>query len=146
MIYLRSFRSCDWQVITQYQYPGMDQAEAVKLIDEFNEPTYHGKSHKISAIADDAQIVGYVSLMEQADGIASIGVEVYGPFRRHGYAYAAVSQLLVFSDLLNYHTVTAQVRQDNAASLALFKKLGFAIVDDGMSRRGNPVYNLTKSI
>jgi len=116
------------------------------LIAEFNEPTYQGKFHKLLAIADDAQIVGYVSLIEQADGIASIGVEVYGPFRRRGYAYAAVSQLLVFSDLLNYHTVTAQVRKDNAASLALFEKLGFQITEEFINRRGHPVYTLSRTL
>lgn len=146
MISLRSFRPCDWQAISQYQHPGISREEAVQLIADFNEPTYQGTFHKLSAIADDAQIVGYVSLIEQSTGVASIGAEVYAPFRRRGYAYAAISQLLMFAQLHNYHTVTAQVRKDNAPSLALCKKLGFAISGEGISRRGNPVWNLTKSI
>ena len=146
MIYLRSFRPCDWQVLAQYQYPGIDHTEAAKLIEEFNAPTYQGKFHKLSAIVDDAQIVGYVSLIEQADGIASIGVEVYKPFRRRGYAYAAVLQMFMCSDFYGYRTVTGHVRKDNAPSLALCKKLGFTITNEGISQRGYPVYHLTKSI
>ena len=146
MIYLRSFRPTDWQVITKYQYPDLTQEDAVKLIDQFNASTYQGKFHKLCAIADNDQIVGYVSMLEQDDGSVSIGVEVYEPFRRKGYAYIGVFQILIFANALDYQTATARVRKDNTASLALFKKLGFAIVDEGVSKRGMPVYNLTKSI
>lgn len=146
MIHLRSFRPSDWQIITKYQHADMMQADAVKLIDEFNAPTYGNKFQKLLAIADNEQIVGYVSLIEQNDGIVSIGVEVYAPFRRQGYAYAGISQLFIMANAYDYHTATAQVRQDNTASLALCKKLGFAIINEGISKRGNPVYNLIKSI
>ena len=146
MISLRSFRPCDWQVITKYQYPDMDQTDAVKLIAEFNAPTYQGKVHKLLAIADNDQVVGYVSFIETASGTVSIGVEVYSPFRRQGYAYAAMTQLLTMANACSYNTATGQVRKDNAASLALCRKLGFAIVSEGISKRGKPVYNLLKSI
>lgn len=146
MIHLRSFCSCDWQVITKYQYADMEQADAIKLIDEFNTPTYEGKFQKLFAIADNEQIVGYVSLIEQNNDIASIGVEVYTPFHRQGYAYAAMLQLLTMASAYGYHTATGHVRQDNTASLALCKKLGFVIVNEGISKRGNPIYTLIKSI
>ncbi len=146
MIFLRPFRSSDWQIIVKYQYTDLEQTDAIKLIDNFNAPTYEGKFHKFLAIVDDQKIVGYVSLIETADRTVNIGVEVYAPFRRQGYAYAAISQLLTIANAYNYHTATAQVRQDNAASLALCKKLGFAIINEEISKRGNPVYNLIKSI
>ena len=146
MIYLRSFRPDDWQVLTKYQYPSLSQADTVKLIDEFNAPTYQGKFHKLTAIANDTQIAGYVSMIETAMGTVSIGVEVYAPFRRQGFAYAALSQLLTMANAYGYHTATAQVRKDNTASLALFYKLGFAVVNEAISKRGNPVYNLVKTI
>ena len=146
MISLRSFRPCDWQVITQYQYTNLSQANAVNLIGEFNAPTYQGKFHKLLAIANDTQVVGYVSMIETVEGTVSIGVEVYAPFRRQGFAYAAISQLLTIANACGYHTVSAQVRKDNTPSLALCKKLGFAVVDEAISRRGNPVYNLVKPI
>lgn len=146
MTSLRAFRPDDWQVVVKYHYPGMGQDDALKLIDDFNAPTYQGKFHKLKAIDSDRQVVGYVSLIEQAEGVVSAGVEVYAPFRRQGYAYAALLQLFALSKLHNYHTVSAQVRKDNAASLALCEKVGFTIVNESVSKRGNPVYNLTKSI
>ena len=75
MIILRPFCSEDWAVISQYQYPGMDETDAIKLIIDFNAPTYQGKFQKIYAVESGFQIVGYVSLIEQSDGIVSIGAE-----------------------------------------------------------------------
>ena len=124
----------------------MNKADAVKLIAEFNAPTYQGKVHKLLAITDNDQVVGYVSFIETANETVSIGVEVYAPFRRQGYAYAAISQLLTMANACNYHTATAQIRKDNTESLALFHKLGFAIVSEAISKRGKPVYSLVKSI
>ena len=146
MIYLRTFRPTDWQVITKYQHPDLMQEDAVKLIDQLNASTYQGKFHKLCAIADNDQIVGYVSMLEQDDGSVSIGVEVYEPFRRKGYAYLGVFQMLIFANALDYQIATARVRKDNTASLALFKKLGFSIIGESVSSRGNPVYDLTKSV
>ena len=146
MIYLRIFRPSDWQVITKYQHPDLDQDGAIKLIYAYSTSNYQGRFHKLSAIADNAQIVGYVSMIEQDDGVVSIGVEVYEPFRRKGYAYAGVSQMLTYANAMNYRTATAQVRKDNVASLALCKKLGFSVSGESISSRGNPVYNLTKSV
>ena len=146
MISLRSFRQSDWPIIVKYQHTDMTQADAIKLIDEFNAPTYQGKFQKMLAIASNEQVVGYVSFIETTSKTVSIGVEVYAPFRKQGYAYAAVSQLLTMANAYDYHTATAQVRQDNVASLALCKKLGFTIVSEGISKRGRPVYNLVRSI
>ena len=146
MISLRSFRHSDWQVITKYQYPDMEQADTVKLIDDFNSTTYQGKFHKLLAVAKDAQVVGYVSMIETAAYTVSIGVEVYAPFRRQGFAYAAISQLLTMANAYGYHTAAAQVRKDNAPSLALCKKLGFSVVNEAISKHGKPVYNLIMSI
>ncbi len=146
MISLRSFRPCDWEVITKYQYADLDQTDAVKLIAEFNAPTYQGKNHKLLAISDNDHVVGYVSFIETASETVSIGVEVYAPFRRRGYAYAAIFQLLTMANAYGYHTATGQVRKDNAASLALCRKLGFVIISEGISKRSKPVYNLSKSI
>lgn len=146
MIFLRSFRPGDWQVITKYQYTDIGQTDALKLIAEFNAPTYQGKVHKLLAITDNNQVVGYVSFIETENETVSIGVEVYAPFRRQGYAYTAISQLLTMANAYGYSTATGQVRKDNTASLALCRKLGFTIVNEGISKRGKPVYNLLKSI
>ena len=146
MIVLRPFRPEDWAVVSQYQYPGISQDDAINLIAEFNAPTYQGKFQKFYAVEWDSQIVGYVSIIEQSRGSVSVGAEIYQPFRRQGYAYNAITQLFDLLKSIGYHTATGQVRQDNNASLALCKKLGFTIINEAFSSRGKPVYNLVKTI
>ena len=131
---------------THYGFGDKGQIDSCELIYAYSTSNYQGRFHKLSAIADNAQIVGYVSIIEQDDGVVSIGVEVYEPFRRKGYAYAGVSQMLTYANAMNYQTATAQIRKDNVASLALCKKLGFSVIGESVSSRGNPVYNLTKSV
>ena len=146
MIVLRPFSPGDWPVLSQYQYPGISQDDAINLIAEFNAPTYQGKFQKFYAVENETQIVGYVSIIEQSDGVVSVGAEIYLPFRRQGFAYGAIMQLFDLSKSMGYHTASGQVRQDNTASLALCRKLGFSTVGDAISSRGKPVYNLIKLI
>lgn len=140
MVTLRQYTPDDWPVLVQHQYPGMPESEAKKLISEWNSGTYDGRPFQMLAAEHNGVLVGYVSLFEQEPGVASEGVEIYPPYRRRGFAFGAVSQLLASAH--EYHTITAQIRKDNTASLGLHAKLGFRIVDEFVNRRGHPVYSL----
>ena len=144
MLKLRPYAQDDWPVLVQYQYPSMSESEVKALISEFNSGICQSTRTQMLAVETDNIIVGFVSLYEQGDGIASEGVEIYPPYRRRGYAYAALRQLLEQSQ--SYHTITAQIRKDNAASLALHRKLGFQITDAFVNKRGHPVYSLSISL
>lgn len=144
MVTLRLYTPDDWPVLVQYQYPGMPEAEAKKLIAEFNTGTYNGRRFQMLAIESDGILVGYVSLLELENGVGSEGVEIYSPYRRQGLAFSAISQLL--EQAQGYHTITAQIRKDNIASLALHKKLGFWIDSEFVNRRGHPVYTLSLAL
>ena len=146
MVTLRPFTPDDWLVLAQYQYPGMTESDAKKLISEFNTGTFQGHRCETLAVDNGSCIVGFVSLLAQEDVSASEGVEIYPPYRRRGYACEAVTALLKRAEVLGYQAVTAQIRQDNAASLALHKKLGFVVTADFINKRGNPVYSLEYSI
>lgn len=143
---LRSFTSDDWVVIQQYQYPNFSRFEIEKMISNWNLKEYDGKYFEMFAIVDAINIVGYVSLLEQENGYVSEGVEIFTPYKRQGFAYSAVLQLLQHAKEKGYRTVTAQVRQDNIASLALHNKLGFTILSDFTNKRGHLVYSLSREI
>ena len=144
MLILRQYTSADWPVLVRHQYPNMSESEAKKLIADFNEGLHAGRRIQILAVENDKHLVGYVSLYEQADGVASIGVEVYPPYRRQGFAFTALQMLL--SQAAGYHTIVSQVRTDNTASLALHHKLGFQICEKFTNRRGHEVYFLSLSL
>lgn len=144
MLILRPFHPDNWPVLAQYQYPEMSEAEIKALISEFNSGSYNGRRFQMLAAENDGILVGSVSLFEQEPGIASEGVEIYPPYRRQGYAYAALK--LLWEQSQGYHTITAQIRKDNTASLALHRKLGFEIVNEFVNRRGHPVYSLSLTL
>lgn len=45
-----------------------------------------------------------------------------------------------------YAVMTAQVRADNAASIALHSKMGFTSGEPWINRRGNAVYTFRKTL
>ena len=143
MLILRPYKQDDWPVLKLYQYPSMSENEIRKLISDFNFGIYQGHRIQMLAVDNHGTLVGYVSLCEQENQAASEGVEIYSPYRRQGFAFAALQQLFSQTD---YCTITAQIRKDNAASLALHRKLGFQIVDEFVNRRGHPVYALSLSL
>ena len=144
MLTLRPYRQSDWPVLIQYQYPTITEAEAKQLISDYNSGYYNGSSIQILAIEHSGILVGYTSLLEQAPGIASEGVEIYPPYRCQGLAYRALQQLLLQTTA--YHTITVQIRKDNIASLTLHKKLGFQITAEFINRRGHEVFSLSLTL
>lgn len=140
---LRPFIAENWQVISRDQYPGMPEADAKALIAQWETKQYDGRYFEQLAIDVDGQIVGFVSLQAQPNGTVSDGIEIYPPFRRNGYACAALKLLICFAHELGYSTMAAQIRQDNEASLALHRKLGFSITGEFVNKRGKPVYSLS---
>ena len=144
MISLRPFVLEDWQTISLFQYPNLSETDIKHLISDFNSGFSNGRRIEMLAVEADGMLVGYVSLLDLGNGIASEGVEIYPPYRRRGYAFSALKMLLEQSS--DYRMVTAQIRQDNSASLALHEKLGFTVTDSFTNRRGHPVYSLALSL
>ena len=143
---LRQFSFSDWPVIHQYQSPNLSETEIKAIISQWSTHQYDGRYFEMLAIEVDGDVVGYVSLFEQEDGIVSEGVEIYLPYRRLGYAYSAVTILLQRAHSDGLKTVTAQIRQDNVASLKLHKKLGFETTGSFTNKRGHLVYALSKDL
>ena len=143
---LRSFVIDDCKTISQYQYPGMPEEDIRKMVGQWNENQFDNRYFAQFAIDIDGQIVGYVSLFEQPDGTISEGVEIYPPFRRQGFASKALTLLIQRAKGLGYTTMVAQIRQDNIPSLALHKKMGFAITDQFTNKRGKPVCSLSLAL
>ena len=140
---LRAFTVDDLPVISRYQYRDTSVEEIKKMILQWDTRQYCGRYFEMLAIEKNGCVVGYVSVMEQSDSSVSEGVEIYAPYRRQGLAYNAVTLLLEHIKLLGYSSVFAQVRQDNAASIALHHKLGFQITDSFSNPKGNLVYEFS---
>ena len=120
----------------------MPEADVKALIAQWETKQYDGRFFELLAIDIDGRIVGYVSLFEQPDGAVSNGVEIYPPFRRNGYAFAALELLICRAKEMGYSSMVSQIRQDNEASLSLHRKLGFSVTGEFVNNRGKSVYSL----
>ena len=143
---LRPITIADWPTIAKYQYPDSSEEEIKDMILQRNTRQYEGQYFEMLAIENDGNIVGFVSLLDQNDGVVSEGVEIYPPYRRQGFAYHAVSMSLQYAKEGGFKVVSVEIRQDNIASLALHKKLGFLITDSFCNKRGHLVYTLSMKL
>ena len=117
MVSIRLFADNDVDTLQTNLYPDMSAEEIRDMVREWNSGSYQGKRFEM--------FVGTVSLYALSKSVASIGAEVFEPYRRSGYAYEANLLLLDHAKELGYRVILNQVRTDNAASIRLNEKLGF---------------------
>ena len=125
MVSIRLFADNDVDTLQTNLYPDMSAEEIRDMVREWNSGSYQGKRFEMFAVLRGEEIVGTVSLYALSKSLASIGAEVFEPYRRSGYAYEANLLLLDHAKELGYRVILNQVRTDNAASIRLNEKLGF---------------------
>ncbi len=143
---LRPFSLNDVPVLARYQFPAFSEEEIQCILGQWNTKSHQNRYFEMLAVEENGLVVGNVSLFEYAPGFVSEGVEIYPPYRQQGYGFAAVTALLFRAAALGYQVVLARIRQDNRPSLALHQKLGFQITKEDVTSRGQPVYELSKSM
>ena len=124
-IRIRHFTERDAPVIGRNQYPGVPTAEIREMISEWETNTCRGRYFEMFAVTRGGAIVGSVSLFEHTKSAVSIGVEIHPGERRKGYASDGMRLVMDRARALHYRVILDQVRQDNPASIALHKRLGF---------------------
>ena len=147
MISLRSFCREDASVLSRLGYAGASVTQAEALIDAWNQKEYNNRYFEMFAIHSDSETVGLISLYQHTDAVVSIGPEVFAPYQKRGYASEAMRLACDIAAEKGYKIVSQQIRCDNAASLALHRKLGFA--SDGtvyINPKGNRVSIYLKSL
>ncbi|MBQ4581150.1 MAG: GNAT family N-acetyltransferase [Clostridia bacterium] len=108
--------------------------------------THEGRYYEQFAIRADGCMVGTVSLFEHEDGTVCDGVDVFPPFRRCGFARRGLTLLMDIARARGFTVQTAQIRTDNAASIALHGGLGFVPGEPWINRKGNEVRTWRKEL
>ena len=125
MISLRHFEEPDAEVLRTFFPSARCQDDILSMIHDWSTLSYNGRYFEMFAIQEDATIVGSISIYERSKGIASLGIEIFAPYRRTGHAYEAMRLLIEFATQKGYKIILQQVRTDNLASICLHEKLGF---------------------
>jgi [ribosomal protein S5]-alanine N-acetyltransferase len=78
------------------------------------------------------EVVGHAGFHGAPDGRAmvEIGYRIVPAFRRHGYAQAAVTELLAYATAHGAHIARASISPHNVRSLAIAARFGFRRVGE----------------
>lgn len=106
----------------------------------------NGRYYTVRVMYAGRECVGFASLLGRGDGTVSLGIDVFAGHRGQGIATVALPLLAELAAAQGYALLTAQVRTDNAASIALHKRAGFAIIRRRINRRGNEVFDMQKML
>lgn len=147
MITLRNFDNSDVRQLQRSEYKDMSQDDLRALIEAWNKKEYKASYFEMYAIEENGVIVGQASLYGRSEHIVSCGLELYSAYRGKGYGTAAYKELLSLAGSKDFSIAVAQVKADNAASIALHKKLGFEAEDyTYINAKGDPIYYFIKAL
>lgn len=146
MIYLRPVGCDDKDLFQDTSYAAMSPETMEIMLAESLAKSHNGKYFELFAVLDGNICVGIISLFETAPGEISCGPEIKPQYRRQGYAYAAVIAALNYAKKMGRTKAVAQIRQDNAASIALHKKLGFTLCHSFTNKKGRPVLEFERPL
>jgi len=134
----------DLPIIAYYQ---STTAEALApMLAASRRKRHEGRYYEQFAVRVNECLVGTVSLFGQEDGTVCDGVDVFPPFCCCGFAYNALTKLMDVARAQCFTVQTAQIRTDNAASIALHEKLGFVPGEAWTNRRGHEVRTWRKEL
>ena len=125
MISLRHFEESDAEVLQTYYASGKNKDDIISMIHDWKILSYKGRYFEMFAIQNDATVVGSISIYGRSKSIASLGIEIFTPYRRMGYGYEAMCQLIECATRIDYKIIMQQIRTNNLASIRLHEKLGF---------------------
>ncbi len=125
---------------------GCAPEKLLPMLAESRAQRHESRYYEQFSIRMEGCVVGAASLYEQEDGTVSEGIEVFPTFRRCGFARQALSLLADAARTHGYAVLTAQVRTDNAASIALHQSLGFTSGEPWINRKGREVITFTKGL
>ena len=118
-------------------YPDLDEAAAQSLVEEWNAEQYRGNPFLMLAVTEDNELIGYVNLLAKTAQEVHIGLEIYSPYRGKGFGTLALQKALTLAHEMGYHKAIDLVRKENAASLRIHEKLGFAIVGEQQGKNAS---------
>lgn len=127
-------------------YHGCNVDDLRPMLAESQAKCHDGRYYEQFAIRAEGRMIGLASLYAQCEAAASEGIEAFPPFRRCGFAKRALSLLEDAARRAGFAALTAQVRTDNAASLALHSACGFVRGEKWRNRKGNEVVTFRKEI
>jgi len=146
MVFIHPIRSDEKDLFQDTSYASMPAGAMEKMLAESLAKSHDGRYFELFAVRNGDIRVGIISLYETAPGEISCGPEIKPQYRKQGFACAAVCAALEYAKQIGYTKAVAQIRQDNAASIALHQKSGFTLCRSFTNKNGNPVLEFERPL
>ncbi len=144
---LRNFTEDDADILQAYRYTNCSVDEVRAMISEWSTKVIDNKYFEMFAIIYDEQLVGMISIYQHSEHIIGCGPVIFEGYKKQGFGYQAVQLALDIAESKGYEIASAQIKSDNAASIALHKKLGFETnFYPYKNKKGNDVYIFLKKL
>ena len=140
------FTEADFPALSGTGYGAMPPEARRAMLAESERRTHNGRYFEVFTLKDGDTTVGFASLYEPEQGVVGVGLDIREPLRGRGYGTAASEAV---GELLNekgFSVVRNTVRADNAASIRLHEKLGFARAGQYTTDKGTEVFVFEKTV
>ncbi len=143
---IRHFEIKDIKDLKKYRYPDKSDLEILSMINEWNKCGCSGRYFEMFTIINAGQSVGEISVYEHTKESVSIGINIFEPFRKKGFATEALNYAINRGRELNYEYAVSLIEKNNRIALEFFIKHGFEFVTEFINPKGVKIVNLKKRI
>ncbi|MBR4420379.1 MAG: GNAT family N-acetyltransferase [Clostridia bacterium] len=134
---IRHFEIKDIKVLQKFRYPEKSDLEILALINEWNKGGCSGRYFEMFSAVNGGEVVGELSIHEYAKDSVNLGIHIFEPYRRKGYATKCLAFALKRATELSYPFAISLVEKDNAIASHILKKHGFIPVNEFINPNGH---------
>jgi len=143
---LRHFEVKDIKDLQKYRYQDKTDLQILSMINDWRKVDSSGRFLEFMSIVNGGQMVGQIVVKECVDCGIDIGVYVFEPFRRNGFAYFGVKKILELAMEKKYDYAVFVVEKNNVAAYKLINKIGFTSKSEFINAKGTVYYNIKKKL
>ena len=143
---LQEIRPDQFHYLQGTSYGELSEESQKRLLMESQAKEHQGRYFCLLLIWEEEEVVGAINLFGHGEKEISIGPEIKPSFRGRGFAAQAMELALDFVAGMGFTRAASEIREDNEASLALHKKLGFRVTREYVNKRGRAVVWMEREI
>lgn len=143
---IRHFEIKDIKALQKYRYPEKNDLEILSMINEWNIVNSSGRYFEMFTASHGGQSVGEVSIYEHTEDSVGVGIYIFEPFRRKGFATNSLKFAIKKAKELNYDFIISLVEKQNYGAIKLFNKMGFAVANEFINPKGITVITYKLSL
>ena len=136
----------DVGILDKTEYKNLSAVDRLALIKDSTKGQSKGQFFRFYLIKVGKEVVGVINVFGHGNDEISVAPEIFIEHRNKGYAKKSLTTTYSIAKELGFKIVIAGIRADNIASQRLHEKLGFTLIGESVSKRGNLMKNYKKEL